>query len=196
MTDTDICNMALSNLGKGTIISMDDKEENARACKLYYDQTRETVLRAYPWSFAHRIEKLALLDKEIPGYDFCYVYPKNCLKINNIRNKQINVQEHVPYVVVNIDTATKAIACNLQNAYADYTVNEKDVQVMDTLFISAFTRLLAANMAMRLTGNPQAYQMQYQLFQAIIHDAQLNDAREGQRDAVYHSNYAQTRRVR
>ena len=67
---------------------------------------------------------------------------------------------------------------------------------MDTLLISAFTRLLAANMAMRLTGNPQAYQMQYQLFQAIIRDAQLNDAREGQRDAVYHSNYANTRRVR
>ena len=34
MTDTDICNMALSNIGKGVIENMEEGVENARACKL------------------------------------------------------------------------------------------------------------------------------------------------------------------
>ena len=32
MTDTDICNMALSNIGKGVIENMEEGVENARAC--------------------------------------------------------------------------------------------------------------------------------------------------------------------
>ena len=37
MTDTDICNMALSYIGKGTIVNRDEDIEDARACNLFYD---------------------------------------------------------------------------------------------------------------------------------------------------------------
>lgn len=196
MTDTDICNIALSNIGKGTIVNIEDPMENARACKLYYHPTRETVLRAYPWGFAHRIEKLALLDIKTPGYTFTYAYPHKCLKINKIRTQEPNEQQHEPYTVINIDVATKAICCDVTAAYADYTLNITDPLVMDSLFIEAFTRMLAANICMRLLGNPQSYQLQYQLYQQAVREARLMDAREGHRDAVYHSNYATKRRVR
>ena len=77
MTDTDICNMALSNIGKGVIENMEEGVENARACKLFYDPTRREVLRSFPWGFAHRIERLAVVDVDVPGWDFAYFL--NCL---------------------------------------------------------------------------------------------------------------------
>ncbi len=35
MTDTDICNMALSNIGKGVIENMEEGVVTARGCKLF-----------------------------------------------------------------------------------------------------------------------------------------------------------------
>ena len=86
MTDTDICNMALSNLGKGVIANMEEGIEDARACKLFYETTRREVLREFPWGFAHRIERLAVVDTNVPGWSYAYGYPAQCLKINNVFN--------------------------------------------------------------------------------------------------------------
>lgn len=77
MTDTDICNMALSNIGKGVIENMEEGVENARACKLFYDPTRREVLRSFPWGFAHRIERLAVVDVDVPGWDLPMAIPIN-----------------------------------------------------------------------------------------------------------------------
>ena len=64
MTNTDICNMALSFLSKGKISSIDDNVEEAKQCKIHYEHCRKILLRQYPWGFAKRTVKLALLADE------------------------------------------------------------------------------------------------------------------------------------
>lgn len=44
MTNTDICNLALSYLSKGKITSMDDNTEEAAQCKIHYEQDRKSVV--------------------------------------------------------------------------------------------------------------------------------------------------------
>ena len=42
MTETDLCNMALSHIGEGLITSLDDDNETARICNQYYQVDIDT----------------------------------------------------------------------------------------------------------------------------------------------------------
>ena len=82
MTNTDICNMALSFLSKGSVKSMtEENTEEARQCRTHYENCRRLLLRSYPWGFARRKVQLALLDARFPGWRFVYRYPGKCLNI-------------------------------------------------------------------------------------------------------------------
>lgn len=51
MTDVQICNMALGLLGADPIQSLDQGTQSARTCALWYEQSRNALQRAHPWSF-------------------------------------------------------------------------------------------------------------------------------------------------
>ena len=195
MTDTEICNMALSYLGKGVISSMDESTENARAVKLFYDPARCEILREFPWGFAHRRERLALSAQDIPGWDYAYGYPAECLKLNRLMAETYEPYRK-PFDIVNIGASTKIIVTDLENAFADYVWNVQDPNLFDDVFITGFSHLLASKIAMRLTGNPQVMQQEYQLYQATINSARLQDAREKMTEPVYDSSYGLARRGR
>lgn len=196
MTDTDICNMALSEFGKGTIASMEEGVETARACKLFYEPTRRELLREFPWGFAHRLERLAVVDREVPGWTYAYGYPDRCLKVNKIVAQTPHYGHYEPFDIVNIGSSTKVIVSNLEEAYADFIWDAKDPALFDDIFIQAFAHLLASKMAMRLTGNPQISQQEYQLHKMAIQSAQLQDAREAHTEPQFFSNYIRARQGR
>ena len=79
MNNTDICNMALAYLAKGRISSIDENNELARQCKLFYDHSRKGLLREYSWGFAKRIIRLAELDASNPDWKYVYAYPEKCV---------------------------------------------------------------------------------------------------------------------
>lgn len=63
ITATTICNMALAYLAKQRIVDINEQTETARQCKLFYDITKQELLREYSWGFAKRVAKLSLLAK-------------------------------------------------------------------------------------------------------------------------------------
>ncbi len=66
-TDTDICNRALGLIGgRTTIASLQENSNEARVCRLYYDTTLGSMLRAAHWNFARKVAYLSLL-KSAPG---------------------------------------------------------------------------------------------------------------------------------
>ena len=65
---------------------------------------------------------------------------------------------------------------------------------MDVIFLQGFAHLLASKLAMRLTGNPQQAQNEYQLYRAAISQAQLQDAREMEPHTMFESSYIAARR--
>lgn len=195
MTDTDICNMALSNLGKGAIANIEEGIEDARACKLFYEPTRRECLRSFPWGFAHRIERLAKVDIDVPGWDFAYGYPDKCLMIHNIASDASGTDRvYERFDIVNIGSSTKVVVTDTEQCYADYTWDVEDPELMDSIFLQGFTHLLASKLAMRLTGNPQQVQNEYQLYRAVINQAQLMDAREMEPHTMFESSYIKARR--
>jgi len=76
-----MCNAALVQLGKPTIVSLDDNNENARRCKVLYDQVRRMVLEAHPWNGCTKQAELNLLSST-PEFEWSYIFqlPTDCLR--------------------------------------------------------------------------------------------------------------------
>lgn len=195
MTHTDICNTALSYIGQGMITTLDANNESARQCRLHYDNTRKLLLRQYEWSFARRHEKLTLLNANVNGYKYIYLYPEKCLKMLAILDHQngFDAFRQKEFEVFNIDNHTKVIASNVMLAYIDYIYDVTDCNIFDSLFLEAFTRKLASNLAVPLLGNEGVADRNYKMYQAALEEAKSLTAKERRSHITYPSLYAQVR---
>ena len=194
MTITDICNLALSHLGVGTIRDVHEETETARACKLYYDATRRMLLREYPWGFARRVERLAKMpDKQFPGHKNVYMYPELCLYIYRLTDGTPTPDERPQFEVFNLDNSTKVIATDIDDAWADYVYDVTDPDVWDAVFLEAMTRKLAADLCMRLVGNQGLFEPQFHLYRAALDMAMTQVAKERQRDPQPLNRYINAR---
>lgn len=73
MTETEICNWALSKIGAKRITSMSDGSVNARACSDLFSHVRRSELEAHTWNFAIRRGELPA-DATAPSSEFEYQY--------------------------------------------------------------------------------------------------------------------------
>ena len=195
MTSTDICNLALAYLAKGRIISMNQNTEEARQCAMHYDHCRRMLLRSYRWGFARRTEKLALADETIPGWEYVYGYPANCLIVQFVfpedeaGRKEWTKDEFDVAVASNV----KVLCSNVENAWCEYIEDVAEVARMTEEFIEALARYLAASMALVVTGNGELMNANYQLMQTAIQQAQLEAAREREQKPKWPTKYAEVR---
>ena len=173
MTNTDICNLALSYLSKGKITSMEDNTEEAAQCKIHYEHDRRLLLRQYPWGFAKRTVKLALLDTK--------------------ENAAAKEEDLCDFDTVMTSGNQKALATNVELAWCEYTFNVRDVDMFPDEFVEALAHYMAANMAMVLTGSASIHQAQFQLYQESIEMAKVYSAQERRKNTVYPEGYAEAR---
>ncbi|MUP48912.1 hypothetical protein C3L57_06875 [Veillonellaceae bacterium M2-8] len=196
-TETGLCNMALSYLGKGHISNIDEVNQNARTCKLFYDITRQEVLRTFPWNFAHRIERLNEVsdtDKRqaVSKFSEYYIYPNKCINLIAVTTQGDDTQRaEFDVIVIN---GIKVIATDVSNAYVEYICDETNPNMYDSLFIVAFTHLLASKIAVQLTGMPQLEQAQLQAYMQAVQLAHLHDSRERRFNTNWKGSYLQARR--
>lgn len=191
----DICNLALTWLGKNTINSVEYERGNsaeAQRCKLAFDPTKESVLRDHPWNFATRIEALALVSGQtVPGWNYVYIYPKNCLfhrKVFNIAT--VNFTQKQPYRVIGSNTSSNCLVlCNLEQAYMEYTANVQDPTLFDASFVDAFVWKLAAQLALPLVGDANLGTKMMNTYQIVLKQAKINNASEGYQEQPQTSKY-------
>jgi len=60
MDEVTICNLALARLGDSRIAALSDSKPEAEYCTLFYEATRDEVLRGHPWNFATTRAALSL----------------------------------------------------------------------------------------------------------------------------------------
>ncbi|WP_455155618.1 hypothetical protein [Selenomonas noxia] len=196
MNSTEICNMALSYIGQGRINSIDDESEEARKCKIHYDHDRRRMLTAYPWGFAKCIAKLAAYTDSIPGWDAVYAYPAECLSVlyvydnEHARKKETDRQD---FEIVTLGGGRKAIATDVQEAWAEYTDDIKDPALFSEEFTEALTHLLASSIAMGITGNANIVVQHMQLAQQAVANARYYSVLEKERRTQYPNKYANER---
>lgn len=187
-TNLTICNMALGYIAKSRITSLTDSTEEARQCNLYYDHLRQQLLTGYNWGFAKRVSALALVsDTTMLGYDYVYAYPTACLAIRFIYNSdtaETKTYEKEKYEVFTNSSGVQCIACNIADAYVEYTYDITDADLFSVLFAEALTRCIAATIAVPLCGSDGIAGTQYQLYQQALIEAKVISAQ--QREAEPH----------
>lgn len=196
MTNTDICNIALSYLAKNRITSVDDNTEEAKQCKIHYDHCRHMLLRSYTWGFAKKVEQLALLDTKVPGWLYAYGYPQKCLSIRLIFSEgmaEFKESRKEQFEKAIIKDNTRAILTNVENAWCEFTYDATDADMFSEEFIEALARLLASSMAMQLTGNGQIQATQYQLYQVAAQNGMVAATNEREKKTSFPTDYANTR---
>ena len=192
MNITDICNTALNHIGKGTVTSVSDQNELGRTLKIHYDMQRRWLLTEYNWGFARRTEKLSWLDVKVPGWDYVYAYPNDCLMVRQVYNEETGSVEN-PYDIVNINDNTKAIVCNLAGAYIDYTYDVKDVDIFSPDFQTALSYFVAGAIALPLAGSAAMGQQMKNEGAMMLNQAKTRTMQERHKKPEYVSAYVRGR---
>ena len=209
MNITDVCNMALAYLGKGRIASIDEQTEQARQCKLFYDYTKQRLLREYTWGFAKRIVQLAELDTVNPFYKHVYAYPNECICVKRIfecadvydendKLRKVAVVDYTEakrekYEVYMVSDNVRGIGCDVDKAWCEYAYDVVDLNVCSSDFIEALTHMLAYEMALALTGNMQLKNSEYQQAMAVLDRAKYTSAAEQHKEIKRSQGYFDAR---
>lgn len=169
----DICNQALAHIGiDDAITDFAERSKPARLCRLFYDQTLDSVLRDHTWGFAIRVVAAAPAPGDPPpGWAFHYDYPVDCLQVLNVmpptgdRQASLYTRLYVDGVYPDYTNIYQTPAVRVEweriyspdgpvivtdqdEAWIRYTMRVTDPNAWDALFIEAMGYALAAKLAM------------------------------------------------
>lgn len=153
-SDAGVCNLALSLMGDSTTIQnlLTENSVQALALRVFYTDTRDEVLRDFPWTFAKRTVALSLVETAPnDDWDFSYRYPADALFIRRIWGAVRNptLDETIKYDIGS-DATGSLIYTDEENAEIEYTSRVEDVSKWKPDFTMAFAFLLASRIAPRL----------------------------------------------
>ena len=150
---TQICNMALSELGAGRISNIDDTvNEKAVLCRIYYEPTVDEVLASHEWNCAlwyQSLSQVASTDENYllehyDGFDYQFRLPTAplCLRVLEIPDNPT-----YPYEIV-----SGYLITDLETVVIKYIRKVEDTAQFDPLLVKAIAYRLAADIAPRITN--------------------------------------------
>jgi hypothetical protein len=153
-SDAAVCNYALSLIGDSTTIQslLTENSVQALALRVFYTDTRDEVLRDFPWTFAKRTLTLSVVTgAENDDWDFAYRYPADALFVRRVWGavRTPNLSETIKYDIGS-DATGSLIYTDEENAEIEYTARVEDVSKWKPDFTMAFAYLLASRIAARL----------------------------------------------
>lgn len=197
--NTEVGNLALSHLGITHTVSDLETEQSieAKVLRRFYERAMNICLREFPWSFATKIDALALVEED-PNNDWSYSfrYPSDCLHVRRIlgqtRNDTRDVR--VAYKIAQ-DSSGKLIFTDQPDAEIEYTLNITDYAIMTDDFIMAFSFLLAYYVAPSLAkGDPfKLGDRALKGYEIEISSAKSTAVNEEQVDELPESEYVRNR---
>ena len=191
----DICNLALAHLGQMPISSLEQEDEQARRCRLFYEPVRREVLRTHNWQFANTQTKLALVETNLQGMrpEYTYAYPPDCLFLRKVCARS-NPDQAVEFEeLYRKDIPGRVIVCGAANALAFYTRDVSDTTIFDPAFVKAFSLALAADLAVTLTGDLNLAQRIFQKYSLSLEEARRSNMTENFEIHQAKSTFAESR---
>lgn len=147
-TITTVCNLALGKLGARKIIDITEESNEARACKMFYDEVRDDVLRSHRWNFAIKRQTLTVIASEPAfGWRNGFQLPTDCLRVFEVNGWQESRREG------NWEIEGKLIMVNEDSADIRYLRRIEDANQFDSIFVEAFASKLASAITMAITGS-------------------------------------------
>jgi hypothetical protein len=182
-----ICNGALAKLGIfGGIASLTEASKEARACNLFYANTRDQLLSMFPWPFATKRVTLAeIANATIPDeWTYAYAYPADCLVARYIStgSRTPRFDQRIPFAVETLEDGTRVIYSDLNPASLVYTYRVTEATKFPVPFAKALEFLLAMELSMPLTVKREFLTQNAQLFELAYSRAAQAVREEGQED--------------
>lgn len=145
-------------------MSIDDGSATARACKNFYEPIRDALLRAHPWNFARRRASLSRL-ATTPAFGYAYEYqlPTDCLRVLEFNEEDVvGVDRPDAYEIEGRKLLTDAGQANIV-----YIARISDTNQFDSLFVTALSLQMAAELAMPITQSAEKQQALVREFNSL-----------------------------
>lgn len=184
VTDVQICNMALQELGANRIINLTtETKEEATLCNLFYRPVVDEVLRSHPWNCATWYQTLAQVDSGDADYlltnfdkwEYQYALPVNpyCLRVLEISDYPDADYEIVrDYLLCNLETTATTVV------KLKYIQRIEDESKFDSLLVRAIAYRLAADLTDKLTNSRKTRSEMLELFEWALRNARAIDGLE------------------
>lgn len=180
--DTETCNLALSHLGDGTLLTdpLTEKSEQAICARTFFPTALTYTLKQYDWS-EHRKYLALTLVEEAPNteWKYSYRYPSDCVMarkiVSGIRNPR---DDQKVAFTQGLDDTGKLIFTDVEEAVLRYTVLNDEADTWDLDFKLAVSFHLAYLMAARLkAGNSSKIKAEMaSQFLSAVQQARANSA--------------------
>lgn len=199
MNAVDICNRALARLGEIPNISSINPPEGSVAaehCAMFYPMVLKTLLERHEWTFAKKVERLALLDVEPDRWMYAYARPADCVRILSLRQGRENIGVFDNHILPTrpMDTSyyetyrigrDVAICTNVEGAYLEYITSDLEMTKISPSFVEALTMFLAVDLAGALIKGSEGMKVAsnfLQLAEATFQKAAVLDASQNKVD--------------
>lgn len=200
MTEVDICNLALDNLGiTDKIMSLGDSTKEGKACGRWYANTRDLVLRSFPWSFAARIAALTPTStQEHPLWGALYEVPSDFLKARRL----VRAGERTTLKPPPFDVITKTgydgflIGTDEEGLYLSYTAQfdtDDRIRVAPATFIDALSWKLASRLVLPLALKDEYAERSEKIYKQAAFEAFAVESDQQQSDPQPESEFITVR---
>ena len=183
-SETDICNIALSNLGERPINDRADENQRARACDNRFDDVRDLVLRSHIWNCALKREGPLPSSATVPSWGYDYAYPKPAEMLRLIAVKE---SEHA-FKIEGDNIVTDSSTLNIL-----YIERVTDTAKYDSLLVQAIALRLATEIGQDLTGKTELKENLMRKYREVLSEARSADAAEGTPQKIESDLWLQSR---
>lgn len=179
MNAVELCNVALARVGFSPIDAFYPTEDTpaARACKKFYESSRDSVLRDHAWSFATRQTDLAVSSVEFDDYEYVYAYPSDCLYIQKVLDSD-GGDNGYEYVVRTDDGDERVICTDVEDAVIRYTMRAETPNIYDPVFLQALEWRLTSELALSFKGDQNLATTALDMYMRVLGRARALDANE------------------
>lgn len=175
LSQTEICNQALSRIGAKTIMSVnDDDSKSAAACLNLWDATVTEVARMGEWRCLRKRTTLTRL-AAAPAFEWLYQYqlPADLITVLKLNGVDYHGQPEDYWEIegnVLLTDATEAMLC--------YVAYVEDTMEWDSLFTNSIIVLLAAKLSVPIRQDEQMMIALMNEYQRILGSARMRDGNE------------------
>lgn len=188
MTEVDICNLALDNLGvTNKIESLGDASKAGKACGRWYATVRDLVLRSFPWPFAARTAALVASVETHTLWGYLYDLPADFLAARRMvrAGERITLTPPPFEIITNAAGTGYLLATDEAEAYLEYTRSfetDSKINLIPANFVDALAWKLAARLVLPLALDNSHIERAEKMYVATVMDAFAVESIQRQHD--------------
>ncbi|MEE4249107.1 MAG: hypothetical protein V2I38_00805 [Alcanivoracaceae bacterium] len=186
VSETYICNKALSRIGGTRITSLDDNGQYAEWCRDNYAVSRDAVLEERMWTFATDRRASTTADLSEWGNQYKHAIPLDWISVFRVFCDQNGSQ--AKWV-----REGRFVLADVPTVYMWGIKRVVDTGYFSPMFIEVLAERMAADMAVPLTGDHKKAAYHWQLYQAKLSDAAARDGQQGRNEQIKSNSLIEAR---